>query len=363
MTLTGIHNLDIISGKLLSPGYIVASWTDDQLKWNHTSFNDVDRFSVSSNDIWTPGFIQFDATGFDMNMFPSWVYDNGTVIQLMGGLFEGACELDVLRYPFDEHVCVFSMQPDSSDASEIDLKVIPDTHETNLFSNHGEWEVTDSFSNVIDFVEPITYFKFKVLTRTLKISRRHMFTTVHTSIPLMLLALLNVFVFVVPLNSGERITFSVSILLNYVFFTSSISDDLPHNSVRLSYSSIFMATINVTTTLDVIASVILCRMYHETIFPVPDKLKRFVCRYISCRLRKKKTVNKVESLKTLDLKDADEISYIGKDIPNLEVTDDNEEIKVTWATVAEMLDAILFDIHLLVVCTISIVFVCLFNIG
>ena len=84
-----------------------------------------------------------------------------------------------------------------------------------------------------------------------------MFITVHTSIPLMLLALLNVFVFVVPLNSGERITFSTSILLNYVFFTSTISDDLPHNSVRLSNSSIFMATLNVTTTLDVIASVIL----------------------------------------------------------------------------------------------------------
>ena len=127
MTLTGIHNLDIISGKLLSPGYLVASWTDNLLKWNHTSFNDVNRFSVSSNDIWTPGFIQFDATGFDMNLFPAWVYANGTVIQLMGGLFEGACELNVLRYPFDEHVSMFSMQPDSSEASEVDLMVKPDT--------------------------------------------------------------------------------------------------------------------------------------------------------------------------------------------------------------------------------------------
>ena len=231
-----------------------------------------------------------------------------------------------------------------------------------MFSNHSEWEVTDTFSNVIDFVEPITYFKFKVLTRTLKISRRHIFITVHTSIPLMLLALLNVFVFVVPLNSGKRITFSTSILLNYVFITSTISDDLPHNSVRLPYSSIFMATLNLTTTLDVIASVILCRMHHETILPVPNKLKRFVGRYISCRLRKKKTDNKVESLKTLDLNDVEAISYIGKDVPNLEATDDNEEIKVKWATVAEMLDAILFDINLLVVCTISIVFVCLYNI-
>ena len=143
MTLTGIHDLAIISGKLLSPGYIVASWTYDQLKWNHISFNDVDCFSVSSDDIWIQGFIQFDATGYNMNLVPAWVYANGTVIQLMGGLYEGACELDVVRYPFDEHVCVFSMQPDSSDASEIDLKVIPDTQGTTMFSDHGEWEVTD----------------------------------------------------------------------------------------------------------------------------------------------------------------------------------------------------------------------------
>ena len=362
MTLTGIHNFDIISGKLLSPGVLVASWTDDQLIWNHTSFNDVHRFSVSTKDIWTPSFVQFDATGFNMNLFPAWVYDNGTVIQMMGGVFEGTCELDVLRYPFDEHVCVFIMQPGSSDATEIDLQVIPDTDRTNLFSKHGEWEVIDSFSNIIYFDEPVTNLRFKELTRTLKISRRHMFITVHTNIPLMLLGILNLFVFLVPLNSGERISFSMSILLNYVFFTSTISDDLPRNSVRLSYNSIFMSILNVSTTLGVIASVILCRMNNETILPVPDKLKHFVTRYISWCLRKKKAVNKAESLKIPDLKDVDEISFTEKDVPNTEATDNTEEMDVKWATVAMMFDDILFDINLLIVCIIGIVYACLLNI-
>ena len=359
MTITGINSLDITSGKLLSPGYLVASWTDDQLEWNRSEYNGIVRFSIASSDIWTPLFVQFDATDSEFNLTPAWVYDNGTVILLVAGLFEGTCELDVLRYPFDEHVCYFAIQPSASDASEIQLRPMSDNYSLSQFSKHGEWDVTGSISSITEFTEPVTNMKFISLTRTLTISRRHMFTTMHTSIPLVLLATLNLMVFLVPLNSGERITFSTSILLNFVFFTSNISENLPHNSLRLSYCSMFMATLNVTTSLGVIVSVILCRMQHETVIPVPVSLKLLVAKFIACRSRRRTKLTKVESIKRATVTDVDEMSYTENETPDKEGGD----INVTWSSVAEMLDCIIFDINLLVLIIIGAVFSCLYSLN
>ena len=360
MAITGIFSLDIISGKLFCPGYVVATWTDEQLKWNSSDFSGITRFSISSSDIWTPEFVQFGSTESQFTLKPAWVYENGTVIWIVGGLFEGLCNLDVLRYPLDEHVCEFRIQPKAYDRTEIEFKLFSDSDGLEFFTEHGEWEIISSVSSILKFYEPISMIEFVGLTRTLTVARRYLFVLIHTAIPLILTSILNVMVFLVPLRSGERITFSTAILLNFVFFTSNMSEDLPHNSLRISLCSIIMTITNITTTLGVIASVILCRMHHETIVPVPNSLKAFVTNFIACRIRRCTNVTKVETLNVIEGKDEDNISFIETaSIKNKANDIAAQDITVTWSSVAESFDLIMFDMSLLFLIITCIVFSCL----
>ena len=53
--------------------------------------------------------------------------------------------------------------------------------------------------------------------------------------PLILLSLLIVCVFLVPVDSGEKASTSVTIFLSYGIFVSAIRDELPPNSINGSY--------------------------------------------------------------------------------------------------------------------------------
>ena len=357
MTITGIHSLDISSGKMLAPGYLVASWTDELLFWNSSDYNGLDRLSVSSDEIWVPMFVQFGSTDTHLTLTPAWLHSNGTATLIMAGLVEGACRLDILKYPMDEHVCDIIANPRKHDTSELQL-TLKEEKAVSLFTENGEWELTKSVSSIFIIIEQISNTHFTGVSRSVTISRRFQFVMVHTGVPLFLLGLLNVGVFLVPLRSGERITFSTSILLNLVFFTTRMSDDLPHNSLRISYCSIMMTTLNAITTLGVIFSVILCRIDNETIVPVPEKLQRFVTAFNACRLKSHKK-KKVDALKQANANGMDNnVSYIETGDLNFTTTVDDvpKDIPITWSSVAEVFDYILFDLSLTVFIAISVVF-------
>ena len=361
MVIGSILSFDMTTGKLACPGYMLLSWRDEEIIWNASDFSGVSRLTLSSEDIWTPKFVQWGGQMMDISLTltSAFVYSNGTVFWMIGSLFEGSCELDMRRYPLDSHTCQFFLQPSASDASDIELTIGTRSDE-GMFAEHGEWEITGSSDRIFTFIEPLTGQRHIALLKTLTLSRRALFTMIHTWLPIFLLALLNIMIFLVPLKSGERITFSVTVLLTFVVFTSNIGEELPHTSLTVSLPSIYMATINCITTMTVIISVILCRMAHEKIVPVPNVLVQPTRKFIKFKLRKcckqkpKETV--VEPFSTTDE------NKNGQEIPkvHLETADDEDDIEVNWEVVANMLDFIFFYMNLTVVILTNIIIASLF---
>ena len=349
MGVTGMTTLDMTTGKLLTHGYLYISWTDEILTWNTSDFSGLSRLSITPRDIWTPTLSQAGSSMEIANTFaPVWLYNNGKVDWLISSSFEGTCILDVRRFPFDKHECSFFITPAAHDATEIELKLLSNSSTTDFLAAHGEWDITDSIIGIVPYVEPISGMTFVAYAQTLILSRRYMFVVVHTSLPYSMLSMLNTMIFVVPLRSGERITFSVTILLAFVFFTSEVSEQLPHNSLKISYVSIGMAALNIATTLAIITSVILCRIDYENIRPVPDWVKRMTSKYLSYRRRNKTSKTTVTPVPEIAINNINEIkeckhqSMAGEgqfSTPEM----NNEEVK--WTHVANMLDYVFFYIN------------------
>lgn len=77
------------------------------------------------------------------------------------------------------------------------------------------------------FQLPVPFFSPQVLIR-----RRPLLYVVGLLIPSIFLMMVDVTSFYLPLNSGTRIVFKVSILLGYTVFRVNITDELPSTATR-----------------------------------------------------------------------------------------------------------------------------------
>ena len=352
MTITSILTIEMTTGKLECPGYMLVSWTDEQLVWNTTDFRGISQLRLPAEDVWTPRFILSDGQHIERSLAPIWLYHNGTVFWMINSLFEGSCDTDMRQFPFDSHTCVFTIQPSDSDASDIEISIVSQESGQNLFTANGEWDVTASSAEVLIFTESVTGIKYAALSKSVTLSRRYLFKMIHQCLPLILICFLNPLIFLVPLKSGERITFSMTVLLTFVVFTSSLSEAIPHNSLLLSPGSVCMAMINVITTLAVITSVILCRMAHETIIPVPKILITTASKYIRY---KRKIYKKRESNETIIA--SSEVN--GEEGANLPELNDKIDNNIDWEIVANMFDSVMFYVNFIMVVLTDIIFISL----
>ncbi|XP_055954377.1 acetylcholine receptor subunit epsilon-like [Patella vulgata] len=80
---------------------------------------------------------------------------------------------------------------------------------------------------------------YKQLIFQISLSRYPLFYVLTTILPICLLAFLNPVVFLVPAESGEKISLSVSILLAYSVILSALSELLPEVSENISILGVY----------------------------------------------------------------------------------------------------------------------------
>ena len=143
-------------------------------------------------------------------------------------------------YPFDLQTCTltyFIADEDNSTVSlkhdgEVDLSEYIENAQWKLVNLTAEIKRTDNMVNFIFTVE-----------------RRGGFTMFTLILPVLMLSLLSGATFLIPIESGEKCSFSVSIFLAYGIFETIVIDTLPHNSLGVSYFIIYLTSMLIISTL------------------------------------------------------------------------------------------------------------------
>lgn len=169
----------------------------------------------------------------------------------------------------------------------------------NHFSDtNGEWSLiaTDAFR-----IPGTLYVPDEVVFQyTLK--RRPMFVIVNVLLPIILMSMINLLVFVLPVESGERISFAITILLALAVFLTLVSENLPKTSEPISYLSYYLMSMMVHSILMTIATIFTLRLYYKK-DSVPSACARFTEAILFCRVRPtdRKDCNKVMPISVVDV--------------------------------------------------------------
>ena len=151
------------------------------------------------------------------------------------------------------------------------------------FKGNVEWLVVNR-SRQVEFDKEMD-MSFAVFIYRLR--RKSLFTTINIILPMVLLFILQLFVFILPAESGERVGFIVTMLLAIAVFLTIISDGLPKVSEPLPAICYYLLVALCLSTLMTVAVIVNLAIYYRE-GSVPACLSS-VTSIILCRCCKKKS--------------------------------------------------------------------------
>ena len=99
-----------------------------------------------------------------------------------------------------------------------------------------------------------------VVTFTLSLKRNPTFVVFYIAMPVVMLALLNTFTFVLPPASGEKASFSIVVFLSFVVYVIVTYQKMPENSDKLSLFALYVLSMAFISCFTVIITTFELRM-------------------------------------------------------------------------------------------------------
>ncbi|XP_052683175.1 neuronal acetylcholine receptor subunit alpha-6-like [Crassostrea angulata] len=330
--LFSIKEFDMSTGEFSVTGVFVLNWIDERLSWNPASYNQTNTTVISQSQLWLPNLINVnpfeDITGLRHDELSIIVDYTGLCTWFAIETFESVCYTDVTKYPFDTQVCSIKFYVWGYSYKDIDSTFVSSKVLLTLYTENGIWEVHDSATYT-----QMNIYNDKEIIVELTLERRTSYYIVSLILPLVFITFLTSFVFLLPQDSGERLGFSLTVLLSVVVYLTIIQDILPEASEpHVSILGIFLSIFVVMGSLVVIVVIINQRIQNQC---SQKTVPKFINRLIFFVRRK----------------DKDMVEPLGSKI---EIDYRDEDNVLTWSEAANDLDLIFFIVSQVVFCILGI---------
>ncbi|KAL3853560.1 hypothetical protein ACJMK2_017095 [Sinanodonta woodiana] len=269
LTVRSLLNINNVEETMAVAGYLTMFWRDERLKWNATKYDGLSSLLIDSNLLWTPRFVLTNpAKQFLMfGTFSTEVRVNfdGLMVWSVGDVMETSCKINIQSYPFDIQICDISIAPWGYLEGEVNQTTFYSTQFQNFPLGNGEWDLIKRTN--VDFVTE----GYKASNFTLHYKRKYQFVLINIIAPVVVLNVIIMVVFRIPPNSGERISFSVTVLLSYVVFLTIVMDHIPTTSSPVSFLSVYLMIRMILSACVTIETVFIVQISDRpSSIPIPD---------------------------------------------------------------------------------------------
>ncbi|XP_060070163.1 acetylcholine receptor subunit beta-like [Ylistrum balloti] len=289
--LRSVNDFNEVSGHLQTTGVLGIVWRDERLKWDYDHYP-VRSVTFSINDVWIPNVIianpvqEFMLLHSKSNTEIIRLKHNGVIQLFTGGVLATSCTPNVRFFPFDSHRCeiVFTLLELFHSLHVLDLTYLEESKAMDIVEENAKWKITQHRPYVSSFGD--TSFVYVAFPLTLE--RKPMFFLITIIAPVVVLSILNVCVFFIPAQAGERISFAVSSLLSFAVYMTILSSEIPDNSDPVPILSyLLMVKFGVSAAVAILTVFVVHIFHRDDNQPIPKKYRRIVG--VLCRFRKKKS--------------------------------------------------------------------------
>lgn len=299
--MNNIESFDIATGELLVSGFFEVIWRDELLTWDPAVFGGKQIIPLPKEMVWKPELSPSDVHDYQGDLISSsafcigWLTYQGIVVAAPAGNFKTTCIVDTTSFPFDKHECAFQFFVYNHDASEIMLLSPSGGLIIDSLKENGEWMVqnTKVTINILN-AETIETLSITMLEASFTLKRRPSFEIINTFAHFFLMIFLNTLTCFIRPDSGERLSFAVTLYLSLAFASSEVIGRFPNNSLKMPYVSYEMLIINIINTATVAWSifiVLLAGRQASELYPLPMFLIKYVIEKRKTKARASKNIS------------------------------------------------------------------------
>ena len=235
-----IQEYDETKGILTTSALSELYWTDEMITWNPVGYEYTTFMRIPITKVWYPNILIanpgnkefYILTDRIRNMFVNYFY-NGSAALIAPVVIQSTCNPHMTYYPFDVHHCIIYLTPLGYFKYELFLEASTELN-TALITENPTWNV------IFGRTEIIYRYPFQLVAVNIVLERRSSFVMINLVIPIIFLVFLNLFVSLIPVESGEKASFSITVFLSLGVFITIIMDNVPPVGTSISFISIML---------------------------------------------------------------------------------------------------------------------------
>ncbi|XP_034030634.1 neuronal acetylcholine receptor subunit alpha-7-like [Thalassophryne amazonica] len=263
-TLMQVMDVDEKNQILTTNAWLQMQWYDHYLQWNQTEYPGVKNLRFTPDQVWTPDILlynsahdKFDAT-FKTNVL---VNSSGFCEYLPPGIFVSTCSVDVRWFPFDIQRCELKFGSWTFDGWLLDLQM--KEADVSGYMPNGEWDLLGVPGDRHEVFYDCCAEPYPDVTFVVTLRRRTLFYALNLLIPCVLLSSMTLLVFLLPANSGEKISLGITVLLSLTVFMLMVAEIMPTTSDSVPLIGQYFASTMVIVGMSVVATVTVLQFHHH----------------------------------------------------------------------------------------------------
>ena len=272
LTTIALQEFDEVLERFSMVGVFNLYWVDENLRWNTSDYNGVSVIHMGYENVWVPEIIMtnpsdtLDSFGEDWQLIE---YSNdGSSAWHPADLIKATCSMNVLYFPFDIQDCYIEVYVWGYTFDVVQLNPSLPYVYTAIMPEHSSWTLLGTSVEIKNEYGSAAVFSFRY-------QRKPLYVIITILLPILFLCLLNVLVFALPAEAGERIGFAITMLLAISVYMTIVSDTLPKTSNPMPIIAFFLLTCFIVSMAITLVTVLNLRIYFKSSESrVPETLER-----------------------------------------------------------------------------------------
>ncbi|WAR21430.1 ACHA6-like protein, partial [Mya arenaria] len=324
--LYSIQEINELTGKISITGTLELIWKDEMLEWDPTKNNYIFSLMIPISEVWYPPLIisnpDSSATAIKLeDRSVVRLLSDGTIMFYPSGVYSVNSPLDSKYYPFDKQSFTIKFVVPGFISTEVNLNAGNMSYLSSTFNGNGEWALLDLKREVAIWndVTPVALF-------TVSLERKSTYMIVNIIMPIVFLAVINLLVFILPPDAGERVSYAVTLLLSLAVFMTLVGDNLPKTSDPLPVLSYYLLATLTTSTLMCVLAVLNLVIFHKSEKSRPPKFIAFIaaavlCRKSICKSQKVEDISTPAKIKSTTAKSREALKF---------AFEEDRDVSFTW---------------------------------
>ncbi|XP_033749536.1 neuronal acetylcholine receptor subunit alpha-9-like [Pecten maximus] len=242
------------------------NWEDCNLVWNATEFDSIDHLIVPVSKVWIPDITLYDNAGSSVEGVKDYrlsIGSSGSMAYNFPTVITSLCQVDVTYFPFDTQTCALTFGSWAYHGLQLNITNKSISGDLTSFVSNVEWDV-----KAINIIRHVTFYgccpePYPDVTFYLVLDRKPLFYLLNLMFPCMLITSVACLGFLLPPDSGEKVSLEITVLLSLAVFLLVVSETLPPSSETFPYIGVYFLCAMLLVSISCLMTVIVLNLHYK----------------------------------------------------------------------------------------------------